>query len=520
LEQVHLGYFDWSTSMPRRANPLPLALPPRDRHTPAQRWLYDAVRTAILERRLTVGARLPSSRELALSSGLARGTVVAAFEQLQAEGYIESIRGSGTRVRRVLPDDLLQAPRSREVGTVSAPRRRLSRFARRARPFAPVRAEAPRAFRPNEPALDLFPAALWAQLAARRLRRATWSLLSGSPALGYLPLREAIAAYLTTSRGVRCTPDQVIVVSGTQEALDLSVRVLLEPGDRVCIESPGYVGASRVFEAAGLRMLPMLVDDEGARPPSARNARARLAYVTPAHQFPTGSTMSLARRLAFIDWARASNALIFEDDYDSEFRYAGRPAPSLQGLDPHGVVLFSGTFSKVLFPALRVGYLVVPLDLVDRFAAVRSLATRHNAVLDQAVLTDFIVDGHFGRHIRTMRGVYAERLTTLLGAAREHLEDWLDVTPIEAGLQIAAWAKRPLDCARLVTLAPASHLELVDLGRFSWDRSARDGLLLGFAAVDPAEIRRGAAALSRLLASFAGSARARPRSSSASKLIR
>jgi GntR family transcriptional regulator/MocR family aminotransferase len=309
--------------------------------------------------------------------------------------------------------------------------------------------------------------------------------------MGYRPLQEAVADYLTTSRGVKCVPEQVTILSGVQEALDLVARLFLNPGDRVAIEDPGYIGATLVFRAFGATVAPVRINDEGLILNQSSLKRARLVYVTPAHQFPLGVSMSLPRRLALLAWARTSGAMIFEDDYDSEFRYAGRPVPALQGLDRHGQVIFAGSFSKVLFPSLRLGYLVVPADLVDRFAATQSITNRHAPLLDQAVLADFITKGHFGRHIRRMREVYAERLSVLLKSAEEKLAGLLEISGVEAGLQTAGWLGGGVKADAAARAAAQRGVEVVPLSRYSRRPMAREGLLLGFAAVDTHEIRRG-----------------------------
>ena len=463
---------------------LPIVLGPSSRAKPTYRQLYAALREAILDGRLHPGVRLPSTRDLARRHHLARGTIVAAFEQMKAEGYLTGHTGSGTYVAKVLPDTLLHAgPSPRSINT-TRPVRRFSDSARRARPFHGSSGERARAFRANQPALDLFPTTLWAQVAGRRLRRATASLLKGCGALGYPPLQHALADYLGTARGVACAPEQVAIVSGMQEAIDLVIRLFVNPGDRVCMEDPGYPGASLAFAAAGAVVSRVPLDTEGMKIPVSRDRGARLAYVTPAHQFPVGTCMSLVRRLALLEWARTTGALILEDDYDGEFRFSGSPLPSLQGLDRYGITLFAGSFSKVLFPSIRVAYLVVPPDLVDCLAAVKSLTTRHAPVLEQAVLCDFITEGYFGNHVRRMREVYAERLNVLLGAARERLSDVLDVSLVEAGLQTSAWFRRKIDGAAAVAAAEKQGLEVLPLSRFSSRPLARDGLLLGFAAVD------------------------------------
>jgi len=479
--------------MPKQTTTLPLVLPPREADVPASRWLGAALRAEILAGRVRPGARLPATRDLAKQYGLSRGTIVSAFEQLKAEGYLEGTVGSGTYVRDVLPDELLRASRATGTRSSSArlPRRRLSALADRVKPFPEVAGGFTRPFRANQPALELFPTELWARLAAHRVRRATARHLLGSRAIGYRPLRIAVTDYLTTSRGVQCTPEQVVIVSGVQEALDLVARLFVDPGDRVCIEDPGYAGAALVFEARGARISAVPVDAEGMEVPGARLGDARLAYLTPGHQFPLGTSMSMSRRRALLAWARSTGAVLFEDDYDSEFRYAGRPLPALQGLDRHGVVIFAGTFSKVLFPSLRLGYLVVPPDLVDRVAAVKSITNRHAPTLDQGVLADFISEGHFARHIRRMREVYAERRAALLESARERLAGLVEVADRDCGLQTVGWLCCGLEAGAAADAAARRDLETIPISRYCYQPPSRDGLLIGFAAVDAQDIRRG-----------------------------
>jgi GntR family transcriptional regulator / MocR family aminotransferase len=487
--------------MPKTATPFELALPPRDPAVPVTRWLCQALRAEILEGRLRPGARLPASRELARQYRLARGTVVAAFEQLRAEGYLEGRTGSGTRVSAVLPDALLQV-----AGVAAAPRtvrrpgpRGLSDYARRVQLFPGLQPRPTRAFRANLPALDLFPTTLWAQVAGRRFRRATTRDLMGCGPLGYPPLQEAIADYLRVSRGVNCVADQVVILSGVQEALDLAARLLLNPGDEVAMEDPGYSAAALAFEANGARIRPVPLDREGMAVPGAPLKGIRLVYLTPAHQFPTGGATTLARRLELLDWAWKAGALVFEDDYDSEYRYAGRPTPAMQGLDRHGAVLFAGSFSKVLFPALRLGYLVPPPDLLDRIAATRSVTVWHPPLLDQAVVCDFITEGHFGRHLRRMREIYAQRCGMLLEGARESLAGLLEIEGVEAGLQTAGRLAPGISAESLAAALAARQVEVTPLSRYARAPLARDGLQLGFAAVDSREIRRGLQELARAL---------------------
>jgi GntR family transcriptional regulator/MocR family aminotransferase len=489
--------------MSRQAATFPLALPPREPAVTAGRWLYGALRAAILDGRLGPGVRLPATRDLARQYQLSRGTVVLAFEQLRAEGYIRGRTGSGTYVNDLLPDSLLAiGSGQRAAGAARSGSRaglRLSVLARRIAPFPTTLTPRIRAFRANQPALDLVPTTLWAQVAGRRLRAVTTQLLMGCPPLGYAPLRDAVANYLTSARGVRCTAAQVCIVSGVQDALDLAARLFLDPGDRVAMEDPGYTGAALTFRALGARVIGVPLDPEGVTLPPRLLHDVRMMYVTPAHQFPLGVTMSLSRRLALLAWARTANAVIFEDDYDSEFRYSGAPVPALQGLDHDDRVLFAGSFSKVLFPALRLGYLVLPERLVDRMETVVSVSRRHGPVLEQAILTDFIVDGHFGRHVRRMREVYAARLAVLLEEGRRHLDGLLTISDIEAGLQTVGWLADGLDARRVAAAAAEHDVQVTPTAEYAMARQRREGLQLGFAAVDEFELKRGVRELARVL---------------------
>lgn len=479
--------------MSRRTATLELMLPARNSGTSAYRWLYSALRASILEGRLCRGSQLPATRDLATQYGLSRGTIVRAFEELKSEGYLEGSMGSGTYVSKVLPDELLQVTRKAGVNA-RIPRKQqrgVSDYGRRVGLFPNSELRPIRAFRANLPALDLFPTTLWAQITARRWRSASTKLLSSCEPMGYHPLRVAVSEYLNTSRGVKCVPDQVAIVSGVQEALDLVARLFISPGDRVCMENPGYTGATMVFEALGAKISAVRVDDEGMELREASLRDARLIYVTPGHQFPLGITMSLPRRLALLGWAQRCGALIFEDDYDSEYRYSGRPVPALQGLDRNDVVIFAGSFSKVLFPSLRLGYVVIPMDLVDYFAATLSVTTRYAPLPEQAVLCDFIAEGHFGRHLRRMRQVYAERSSVLLETARQMLTGLLEISPIEAGLQTVGWLCAGIDGASAAKAASIRNVEVVPLSVYTRSRMAQEGLQLGFAAVDKREIRRG-----------------------------
>jgi GntR family transcriptional regulator/MocR family aminotransferase len=359
-------------------------------------------------------------------------------------------------------------------------------------------------------ALDAFPRDLWGRLLTRQWRRSYAELFGYREPAGYRPLREAIAAYVGAARGVRCVPDQVLVVAGSQQALDLAARLLLDPGDAAWVEDPGYPNARGALAAAGARLVPVPVDREGlvVERGIERRADARLAYVTPANQFPLGVSLSLPRRLALLEWAHRSGAWIIEDDYDSEYRYAGPPLPALQGIDGHGRVIYVGTFSKVLYPGLRLGYLILPVEMVDAFAAARLFADAQSPVLEQAVTAEFINEGHFSRHVRRMRTLYAERQTELVRVAREQLDGLLHVTPAEGGMHLVARLPDDSDDRQIAHRAADLGIWAAPLSTFGIAASGPRGLLLGFAAVDAVQIRMGARILRRALTLPSGGARA------------
>jgi GntR family transcriptional regulator/MocR family aminotransferase len=479
--------------MAKKSASYELTLPHPHPGVPAYQWLYEALRSEILGGRLRPGARLPATRDLAQQYGLSRGTIVNAFDQLASEGYVEGSMGSGTYVSKVLPDGLLHVASGRAEKPAMHEKQQpvVSGYARRAQLFRGYENRPIRAFRSNLPALDLFPITLWTKITARCLRRVSQRNLMGCEPLGYGPLRHAIAEYLGRSRGVRCIPEQVAIVSGVQEALDLTARIFLDPGDRVCMENPGYPGAVLAFQGYGAKICAIGIDNDGIAISQLPSRGVRLIYVTPGHQFPLGTTMSLARRLQLLEWARKSGAVIFEDDYDSEFRYSGRPIPALQGLDERGLVLYAGSFSKVLFPALRLGYMVIPLDLLHHFEASLSLTARHAPLLEQLVLTDFITEGHFGRHLRRMREVYAERLSVLLEEACLRLVGLLEISSVEAGLQTVGWLSGGMKAESAATAAAKRNVDVTPLDRYSQEKVVPEGLQLGFAASDGKEIRRG-----------------------------
>ena len=492
---------DWGTiiGMPKTARSYDLALPPREPREPTYKWLYRVIREEILAGRLRPGARLPSTRDIASRYRVARATIVTTFDILKSEGYLHGSVGSGTFIADILPDELLKSRKASSSALDTSPRRRLSPYGSAVSLNNNAGDYALGAFRPHVPALDLFPLKTWAALTAKHARTLSTGMLLGCEAQGLRSLREAIAEYLNTWRGVRCTADQVIIVSGALEAFDLCARLFLNPGDRVCVEDPGYPDAVLVLEAMGARVVPCPVDREGLQIDKARLGETRMVYVTPGHQAPLGVTMSLSRRLALLEFAHRSGTLVFEDDYDSEYRYSTRPVPALQGLDQHGCVIFAGSFSKVLFPSLRLGYIVAPADLVQAFRAARSQTMRHAQVLDQLTLRDFIHQGHFARHLRRMREVYAERLSTLLEEAQKHLAGLLEISSIEAGLQTIGWLNKHLDGRTVAQAASERGVIVTPLDAYAHDAQVRNGLLLGFASIRPGEIRAGVRKLASVL---------------------
>jgi GntR family transcriptional regulator/MocR family aminotransferase len=441
---------------------------------PGFRAICATLRREILDGALKPGARVPSTRALAATLGVARMTVVTAYEQLRAEGYLEGRVGSGTRVTATLPalgPRRGRAPvrpasvqgRGGPARAASVPAAPQPPLAARATDYAAFATDPAAevacfgrpvtAFRPGVPALDAFPIRQWASLASRCYRLGGRALLASADPRGYRPLREAIAAYLGASRGVRCDAEQVIVVAGAQQGLHLAARVCLAPGDAAWVEEPGYPSARRALADAGARLVPVPVDAEGLDVAAGRRRapEARLAFVTPAHQAPLGVVMSVGRRLALLAWARERGAWVLEDDYDGEFRYAGHPLPALQGLDDGaqgaagGRVLYLGTFSKTLYPSIRMGYLVVPPALVDAVAGARAVADRYSPVAEQAVVAEFMARGWFARHVRRMRTLYAERQAALLDAAGRELVGTLRLAPDPGGLQLLGWLPPGVD---------------------------------------------------------------------------
>ena len=463
--------------------------------TPLHLQLYREFRTAIISGRLRANTRLPSTRALAEDFGVCRNTVIYAFDQLVAEGYLEGRPGSGTYVTGALPDEMLwltaKPPASmRATGRARLLSNRGRKMAGIAPFFPPVKAKP---FRHGLPALDAFPLELWTRLAAKRLRHFPRELLGYGDPIGYRPLREAIVEYLGTSRAVHCEPEQVIVVAGSQQAIYLTAQILLDAGDPAWIEDPGYLGARGALVAAQARLVPVPVDEQGLNVAKGikLNAAARLIYVTPSNQYPSTVTMSLSRRLELLEWAARSDAWIVEDDYDSEFRYKKRPVAALQGLDKYNRVIYLGTFSKLLAPTLRLGYLVVPPELVDAFSATSALISRHPPSIEQAVLADFVDQGHLGRHIRRMRTLYMERQEEFVEAASRDLAGILEINPPEAGTHLIGWLPESLDDKSVAQAAAECGVETKPFSTYCLKVKRRGGLVLGYGAFSKNQIRSG-----------------------------
>jgi GntR family transcriptional regulator/MocR family aminotransferase len=477
--------------MAKDASSFELTLNPRQPHETLNRWLLGELRSAILDGRLRPGTRLPATRDFALQYGVSRGTVVSVFEQLGVDGYLRGQTGAGTWVNEQMPRHLLGLKK-----LAVSPRSRPEPLA-----GLPFPTQPPRPFRLHQPSIDDFPVAVWARVASRRMRRLSATLMAGGDMRGFPPLREAIASYLGSSRGVKCHPDQVVVLSGVQQALDLLARLLLKPGDPVWMEDPGYFGATLAFRNARARIVPVPLDAGGISVAEGQRLarQAKGVYLTPAHQFPLGMTMPLERRLDLLAWARDAGAFIIEDDYDSEFRFEGHPVPALQGLDRNGNVIFVGTFNKLLFPSLRVGYAVLPPALVDPFLSLRCGTEMHAAGLEQAILCDFMLEGHLGRHLRRMRELYATRLDALLEGGRRYLRGLLEISPVQAGLYTAAFLRNGMGSHQAETAALGRGIESMGLHRFTLGPQKTNGLLMGFAAFDEAKIRNGLITLASAL---------------------
>jgi GntR family transcriptional regulator / MocR family aminotransferase len=478
---------------------------------PLHRRLYDSVRTAILTGRLRSGDRLPATRALATQLSLSRATVSAAYDQLRAEGYLRGHHGSGTYVAPDLPEETLQsgmlpeAPRAERHVPLSAWGKRIAADEYGALLRSTNDGDLPFDFRPHRVAAERFPWDDWSGAVHRALARSPDRFLAYPPSAGYPPLLDAVAAHVARYRAVSCEPDQVVMVSGTQQGLNLLATLVLDRGDRVAVEDPGYPAARLALEAHGLCIEHVPIDRDGMRVDVlAEHTPQRLVHVTPSHQHPTGATMSLSRRLALLDLAERTGCIIFEDDYDSEFRYEGRPIESLQGLDRSGLVVYAGTFSKSILPGLRMGYLVLPRPLVTPFVTAKSLWDSGTPMLEQAALAEFLHSGDFERHIRRMRRLYQNRRDALLGVLAIFGER-VQVGEHQGGLNLLLTVRAPISDIELAARAAVRGIALRPASPYYLHPPEYPTFLLGFGGVREEQIVEGMVRLRAILDELPGS---------------
>ena len=470
---------------------------------PRYRQLYHAFRESILAGRLRPGLKLPGSRAVARELGLSRNTVVAAFEQLEEEGFIQGVRGSGSYVSETLPDLSIRSSGSTQEsasrdsgfqGEISARAKRLDVLHPRDRDLGSL------PFTPGLPALDVVPLDRFARLMSRAVRDATAADLTYGGPMGYAPLREAVADYLRACRAVNCHAERILITNGAQQGLALISDLLLEQGSPVWIEEPGYEGARSAFRAAGARIVPVPVDEQGLNLEAglALEPKPRLVYISPSHQYPTGVTMSLERRLRLLEWAQQNGVWLVEDDYDSELRYKGRPVAALQGLGHGQNVLYLGTFSKVLFPALRLGYMVIPDALKRIFTLGRSVVDTHPPNVTQMALAEFITEGSFASHLRRMRHLYSKRQSLAQELIESLCGSWLKINDQAGGMHLAAWAKRDFDDVQLAERGRERGLCLRPLSTYYSQPPGHPGLVLGFAGFHDYQLKEAAIKLAEL----------------------
>ncbi|GAB4382678.1 MAG: PLP-dependent aminotransferase family protein [Elainellaceae cyanobacterium] len=481
---------------------LPIALDSQTSR-PLHQQLYDELRLAILSGRLHPRQRLPSTRSLAQSLGISRSTVTQSYDRLLGEGYLESIQGSGTYVCAQLPDELLcSEPVKSTVESVLAPVK-LSNYGKQVAQM-PLKLQTEPAtvinFRYGRPALNLFPMGIWRKLISRHCRVANW-LDYATDFQGYLPLREAIARYLSRVRAVQCNANQIVITNGTQQALDLIMRLFIQPEETIAVEEPGYLSARRIFLSHRARLFPVPVDESGlvVEALASHDQTIRLVYVTPSHQFPTGAILSLPRRLELLAWAQHNSALILEDDYDSEYRYGDRPIPALQGLDRHHRVIYIGTFSKVLFPSLRIGYLVAPPHLVSLLAQVKWLSDRQLPLLDQLVLTDFIEQGYLESHIRRMRSYYDQNRQVLVQSLKQAFADRVTILGEQAGIHLMVRFRTRFTDAEIIERAATMQVGLMSAQPHYLHSGDRGEFILGYGELTPEQIQQGVYQLAKAL---------------------
>lgn len=471
---------------------------------PLYQQLAEKLRRAVLQKRLKPNQKLPPSRVLAKSLGISRATVTQSYEQLLSEGYFEAHCGSGTFVCSQLPDEYLQPETIDRGRSEPSELTMLSRFGTDLLAVNQLEVPEPQdeiSFRFGSPATEQFPIELWRRLLSRHCNNSS-ALLNYSPdAAGYIPLRTAIADYLGRSRAVQCSAEQVIIVNGSQQALDLIARLTIDSGDWVAVEDPGYLGARHCFKGQGAKLQAVVVDSEGLDVEALSQYRQpfKLLYVTPSHQFPTGVTLSLSRRLTLLQWAQQTGTLILEDDYDSEYRYGDRPIPALQGLDQNNSVIYVGTFSKILFPSLRIGYLVVPTAWISVVSRAKWLCDRQSPILEQYALTDCITEGHFERHIRRTRHLYDQRRQVLVNALKHYLGSRVTILGENAGIHLMAKIETALPDEIVIQNAAIMGIGLISAQGYYLAAPKTGEFIFGYAQLDKIQIEQGVQKLSQVL---------------------
>jgi GntR family transcriptional regulator/MocR family aminotransferase len=477
--------------------------------------IYRSLRGQILRGRLAAASRVPATRDLASDLGVSRNVAMMAYRQLLDEGYLTARHGAGTFVASVLPRSLTTVAAQRRPASRKAPApprlsvysRRVSEESERSRfTWEPRRDALPYDFRYGTPSFTDFPHQTWCRVLMRHARRATIRDLDYGPPEGLPALREAIADYVGRARAIRCTAEQIVVVNGSQQALDLAARMLVDPGDVVLMEDAHYRGARAVMKAAGARIETIATDEQGLCTADLAQwrAQARLAIVTPSHQFPTGAVMTLPRRLELLEWAGLADAFVFEDDYDSEYRYAGRPLEALAALDQSGRVLYAATFSKVMFPSLRLGYMIVPERLIEPLRSLKALVDTGSSTLAQAALVEFIREGHFERHLHRMRARNARRRAAMLDAIERHLGRRARVSGVNAGLHLLLWLDdlAPSRVRELRIRAARAGVGVYSVAPFYLNPPKRAGLLLGYASLPEKQIADGIRRLAAVINSL------------------
>lgn len=453
------------------------------------------MRALILRRGLRSGTSLPSTRSLSADLGISRNTVIAVYEQLEAEGYIETHHGSRAKVvdlpLSVSARQIWKFPRLAD--SLSQRGRTLLNQTHRSGPPGQL------LFQPGMPDVKHFPFATWRRLLVQRLRPSSDDIFGYHSFAGYPPLRAAIASYLEASRGVHCSAEQVIVTTGAQGALDLLARLFLDPGDHVLLEEPGYTGAQGAFLAAGAKLIPLHVDETGWQLHDITAGKPRLIYLTPSCQYPLGITMRMEQRLKAVELAHQLNAWIIEDDFDSEYRFSNKPVPAMQGADRNERTIYVGTFAKTLFPSLRIGFMVLPRELDERMNKALFLSGKVAPLFLQAALSDFIEQGHFAKHLRRMKRIYAGRRAMFTDLATKHLGEWLEPVGGNAGLQTVWKLRKGLKDRRIAELAREASISVTPLSEHFYHGAGPQGLILGYAAIEAQAMQSGLFRLKNIL---------------------